>query len=44
MPSSMPLNVNQDRIQEGAGAGRREIDGCLENGVAYRWGPEMGWR
>ena len=42
VPSRMPLNVNLDRIQEGAAVRMREIEGCLENVEAYGWGPGMG--
>ena len=42
VPSRMPLNVNLDRIQEGAAVRMREIEGCLENVEAHGWGPGMG--
>ena len=42
MPSRMSLNVNLDRVQEGAAVRRREFGGCLENRGAYEWGPGMG--
>ena len=41
VPSRLSLNVYLDRAQEGA-ADRKEFGGCLENGVAYGWGPGMG--
>lgn len=42
VPSRMPLNVNLDRVREGAAVRRSELGGCLENGEAYGWGPGMG--